>query len=513
MKKAEVASICGLLLMTLGATLLCPLGVAYALDSHEEIPAFWKSIAISFVTGGLLFWGFRRDRSELGRREGFVIVALGWALLSAFGALPFWLAAPVGGIPSYLDAYFETMSGFSTTGASILTDIEALPKGLLFWRSMTHWLGGMGIVVLTVAILPFLGAGGYQIFRAEVPGPTADKLRPRIAQTAKILWSVYVVLTLIQVLLLVAPMGWYDACCHAFGTLATGGFSTKNGSVADYASVYVDSVIIVFMILAGANFVLHYRLALGKGLSHLGDAEFRFYFGLIAFSTAFITVLLYYSQFPGKGTAENLAKYDTISGCFRYALFQVSALVTTTGFVTADFDAWPNPCRVVIVLLMICGGCAGSTGGGVKVIRIVVLVKYGFREIARLVRPHAVVAVKVGGESIEREVVARVMGFMALYSVLFFISVGLMSIILHFQPLDATASVNRAAQDNSAITAFGAVLATIGNIGPGFAEVGPVENFSAIPGIGKVLLIFCMLLGRLEIFAVLVVLLPLTWRR
>ncbi|MEM7262124.1 MAG: TrkH family potassium uptake protein [Planctomycetota bacterium] len=511
MRRAAVASICGLLLMTLGGTLLAPLGIAYLFDSQEEIPALWKSIAITFFVGAMLFFGFRRDRSELGGREGFAIVALGWTILSAFAALPFYLAP--NGIPSYLDAYFETMSGFSTTGASILTDIEALPKGLLFWRSMTHWLGGMGIVVLTVAILPFLGAGGYQIFRAEVPGPTADKLKPRIAQTAKILWSVYLALTLIEIGLLLPVMSWYDATCHAFGTLATGGFSTLNGSVADYSSVYVDTVMTIFMILAGANFVLHFRFATGHGFSHLINAEFRVYFGIIIVGALVITGFLYLSEFPDKAVGVNEAKYESWGSCFRYAIFQVSAIVTTTGFVTADFDAWPNPCRAILALLMVFGGCAGSTGGGVKVIRILVLVKYGVREVHRLIRPHEVAPVKVGGENIEREVVARVMGFMSLYLVLFFLAVMTMSIILHFQPMLENANTLRPDQDRTMITSFGSVLATFGNVGPGFADVGPVENFAGVPSLGKALLILCMLMGRLEIYAVIVLFVPLMWRR
>ncbi len=522
MRLAPVFKTCGLILLTLAGTLILPLGVALLLGSQSEALGFVVTILVSLLGGLGLFFAFRRSEQDLGTREGFVIVAFGWLLLAAVGALPFILID--GGIPSYLDAFFETMSGFTTTGASILDDrlqIESLPPGLLFWRCMTHWLGGMGIVVLTVAVLPFLGAGGYQMLRAEVPGPTADKLQPRIAQTAKILWTVYLLLTVVEILLLLPKMNLYDATCHAFATLATGGFSTKNLSVDAFDSAYVDYVITAFMLIAGANFVLHYRMLVGKGIPHLFDTEFRLYALCIGIATLFITISLYSADFADKLLVPE--KYDSISSCFRYAIFQVGAVTTTTGFVTADFDGWPNACRIVIALLMVIGGCAGSTGGGIKMVRVLVLVKYGFREIQRIIRPHAVIPVKVGGEPIDKETVSRVMGFLALYSIVFFASVFAMSLILSSESaarhssgsgqITTEASEVRYEADNEALTAFGSVIATLGNIGPGFAGVGPTKNFAEIPASGKVLLIFCMLVGRLEIYSVLLIFFPQAWRR
>lgn len=506
--------------MTLAGAMALPMLVSLLDRNWPELFAFLEAIAITFCSGAVFFWGFRKRDVQLKAREGFAIVAVGWAALSAFGALPFWLAPE--GIPSYLDAYFETISGFTTTGASVVDHIEpeiaadgsilhpGLSRGVLFWRSLTHWLGGMGIVVLTVAILPFLGAGGYQMLRAEVPGPTADKLQPRIAQTAKILWFVYVLLTVVEILMLLPVMGWFDATCHAFGTLATGGFATKNASLAHYDSVYIDVVVTVFMVLAGTNFVLHYRFLIGKGMSHLNDSEFRFYFSIIICATIFIAAFLYWGSYPAKLDPEQAARYESAGDCIRHSAFQVSAVITTTGFVTADFDRWPNPARVVLALLMVFGGCAGSTGGGVKIIRILVLVRFGIREVQRLVRPHAVIPLKIGGHTIEREVVSRVMGFLALYLVVFFLSVFTMTLILEASgpPNDTYVENNK-----SLVTAFGAVLATIGNIGPGFAGVGPMENFADLPAAAKLLCMFCMLVGRLEIYAVLVIMIPLTWKR
>lgn len=520
MKKSVVISFCGLLLMMLSSTMVLPLIVSLIDHDWAEVAAFGESIAITLFAGAVAYWGFRQPDVTLKSREGFAIVAVGWAALSAFGALPFWLAPH--GIPSYLDAYFETISGFTTTGASVVEHIEpqfaadgtmihhGLSRGVLFWRSLTHWLGGMGIVVLTVAILPFLGAGGYQMLRAEVPGPTADKLQPRIAQTAKLLWFVYVLLTVAEIALLLPVMGWFDATCHAFGTLATGGFATKDASLAHYDSVYVDLIVTVFMILAGTNFVLHYRFLVGKGIGHLRDSEFRLYFSIIIGATIFIAAFLYWGHYPDKADPDTASRYESLGDCARHAAFQVGSIVTTTGYVTADYDSWPNPVRVVIALLMIFGGCAGSTGGGVKMVRILVLVRYGIREVRRVIRPHAILPLKIGGHTIEREVVARVMGFLALYLVIFFLSVFAMTLILEGwgPPTDTYAGNN-----HSLITAFGAVLATIGNIGPGFAGVGPMENFAELPGAAKILCMFCMLVGRLEIYAVLVVMIPLTWRR
>lgn len=513
MKKVAVFYIIGILLLFLAAAMTVPLGVAMSYGSSTEYGPFLLSIAIT-VAVGLGLFAFCRGKANPGNdlraREGFAIVALGWLVISAFGALPFWLTE--GGMPSFIDAYFETISGFSTTGASILTEPESLPRGLLFWRSFTHWFGGMGIVVLTVAILPFLGAGGYQLLRAEAPGPTADRLAPRIAETAKTLWILYLVLTVLEILLLLPVMGWFDASCHSFGTLATGGFSTRNNSIAAYDSVYVETVITLFMLIAGANFVLHANLIRGRGLLHATDSEFRFYVGLVVVATLVIASFLYFGDFPDQGA--NPAKYDGFGQCFRYSMFQVASIITTTGYGTADFDQWPNVCRVLLVLLMFVGGCSGSTGGGVKCIRVLVLLKYGIREVMHIVQPHAILRVRIGEHNVDKEVVGRVLGFFALWFVLFGFAVVAMTVILGSSgDLDTISAADaQVDQMRSLETAFTSVLATFGNIGPGLADVGPMQNFASIPPLGKVLLIFCMLLGRLEIYCVLILLLPSTWR-
>ena len=517
MRFRPILAVLGLLILTLSGVLLIPLGVAWGLDSNHELPAFYTTIGICLVIG-MVLWGANRDRQkEIRAREAFAVVGLGWATLSFFGSLPFWLAP--GGIPDLLDAYFETMSGFTTTGATILTDIEALPPGLLFWRSLTQWFGGMGIVLLTVAVLPLLGSGGVQMMRAEMPGPTTEKLAPRVAQTATMLWGLYLLLTVIVAGLLLPVMDWFDAVTLSFSTLATGGFSTKNASIAHFDSTYVDAVITVFVLIAAVNFVLHYRALFQGRPVYYRNSELRFFVGLIVLSIIFVTLMLHLGTYPDR--IENAEKYGTIGQCFRYASFQVASIGTGAGFVTADFDHWPNACRVVLIVLMVVGGCAGSTAGGIKIFRVLTLVKYGLREIALLIRPHAVLPIKIGGEAIEREVIARVMGFLALWMLLFLVSVLLLSFVLDpawsedAGSLSASSAqmVSGALEDDHLLTALGATLSTIGNVGPGIAGVGPLENFSAIPAIGKVLLIFLMLLGRLEIYAVLVIFIPMAWKR
>ncbi|MEE8143103.1 MAG: potassium transporter TrkG [Planctomycetota bacterium] len=510
-------SIIGLLVMFLALTLCIPLLVAYAYGSYDEIPAFYQSIGICFVVGLMAFGvgRFLRTGDELRIREAFGVVAIGWTIISLLGALPFWLAGDRG-IPSFLDAFFESMSGFTTTGSSILLP-ESLPRGLLFWRSFTHWFGGMGIVVLTVAVLPLFGGGGYQLLRAEAPGPTADKFRPRIADTAKLLWYVYLALTLAEIALLLPKMDLYDAICHAFGTVATAGFSTRNASIAAFNSVYVETVILVFMLLSGVNFALHIRMLRGHGILHYRDTEFRFYLGLVAVGVLIMTALLLLGDYPAR--LDDPEKYSSFGGCFRAAAFQVASIVTTTGYSTADFDSWPNVCRLLLVLLMVVGACSGSTGGGTKCLRILVAFKYGLREITQLIRSHAVLPLKVGGHSMNREIVARVLGFLILWLMLFVVAVIAMTLVLDSAELPSTAvddEFSLSAQlmrERSFETAFGAVLATLANIGPGIAEVGPTQNYAAIPPLGKAILIFLMLAGRLEIYCVLVLFLPLTWKR
>ena len=409
------------------------------------------------------------------------------------------------------------MSGFTTTGATILPDVQILPKGLLFWRSLTHWLGGMGIVTLSLAIFPAMGVAAYQMFRGEVPGPSADKLQPRLAETAKILWGVYILLSVAETLLLMAGgMPLFDSLCHTFGTMATGGFSTKNASIGYYKNPYFDWVIILFMFLAGTNFLLHYRVLIqGRFKSLKEDREFHFYTFTILISIAFVSLFLYFNGLPPEKqsashyrhnpmtTAEmtehvekEAAKVSSAEGAFRFASFQVVSITTTTGFCTADFDVWPNICRLLLLVLMFWGGCAGSTGGGMKMVRIMVVLKAAYNQLRKIGRPRLISLVKVGKTALQESLVANILAFFVLYMFLFILSTVFMTL---FVP--------------DLVTAIATVSATLGNIGPGLAGIGAIENYAWIPVAGKWILILCMLLGRLEIFTVLLIFRPSIWKK
>ncbi|MDA0336791.1 MAG: TrkH family potassium uptake protein [bacterium] len=482
MHLSRVIHILGLLLMFQACTMLLPLPFCFYYASGDHT-AFLLSAAITFVCGGIAYRFTRIDRDLL-PKEGFAVVTFSWLALSAFGALPFVLS---GAIPSYTDAFFETMSGLSTTGASILTDIEALPRGALFWRSLNHWIGGMGIIVLSLAILPFLGVGGMQLFKAEIPGPVVDKLTPRITETAKILWAVYFALTVAEALLLMfGGLDLFDALCHTFGTMATGGFSTRNASVAAYDSAYIEYVIIFFMLIAGANFSLHFHALRGQWRGYLRNREFHFYLSLIGM--AFLVI--------SASSTFRAGMYPDWEEAFRKTLFQVVSIITTTGYGTADYELWSFTAQFVLFSLMFVGGCAGSTGGGMKVMRIHLLVKFVSREITRLVHPRAVVPVRMGGHAVDRDVVANVLGFFVLFMFSFAGGVFIMSELGMDMP-----------------TSFGAVAATLGNVGPGLGAVGPTDNYSAVPAAGKWVLSLLMLMGRLEIYTVIVLLSPATWQR
>jgi trk system potassium uptake protein TrkH len=455
-----------------------PFSFYYGGGDHH---ALLISAAVTAMVG-FLAYRFTTLERTLRAREGFAIVTFGWLGFSVFGSLPYLLS---GAIPSFTDAFFETISGFTTTGATILTDIEELPHGLLFWRSLTHWLGGMGIIVLSLAILPFLGVGGMQLFKAEVPGPVADKLTPRVTETAKILWGVYVLLSAVQTLLLIlGGMTLFDALCHTFGTMATGGYSTRNASVGAYDSAYIDYVITAFMFLAGANFSLHYRFLRGQWWAYRRDREFLVYAGIVLVATGVIGAELWWYN------------YDSFAEALRYALFQVVSIQTTTGYGTADYEHWSPSSQYVLWILMFVGGCAGSTGGGMKVMRLHLLFKFSVAEFTRLLHPNAVVPVRMRKVAVPREVVTTILGFFVLYIFLFTLGVLLMTLL----GLDI-------------LSALGAVAATLGNIGPGLGAVGPTDNYAFIPAIGKWILSLLMLLGRLEIFTVLVLFSPAFWKR
>ncbi len=470
----------GALLLFLAIALLLPLPFSWFYGDGVA-PAFLLSAAIAAICGGWLYRSFRSDK-DLTVREGFAVVTFGWTLFALFGALPFIFS---GAIPSYIDAFFETMSGFTTTGSTILIDIEAMAPSLLLWRSLTQWLGGMGIIVLSLAILPMLGVGGMQLFKAEVPGPTADRLRPRIQDTAKLLWGVYVLLTGTEVLLLMTGgMSFFDGINHAFTTMATGGFSTRNASVAAYNSAYIDWVITAFMFLAGVNFSLHYLALRGRIGDFLLNEEFRFYLGLTAVGIALITLLNMDGTYPD--LLDNL----------RYSAFQVVSIMTTTGFGTADYELWPVLCQYLLVFAMFIGGCAGSTGGGMKVARILLLIKHAQVQVYRLIHPRAVRLVKLGHRPVDKEVMQSILGFFALYMGVFVVA----SFIMAGVGMDLP-------------SAGASVIATLSNIGPGLGSVGPVDNFAHVPAFGKLVLAFCMLLGRLELFTVLVLIFPSFWRK
>ena len=472
--------ILGALLLYLAGTLLVPAAVSLIYQDGTLLP-FLAAALFTGLTGAVLL-KLPEGRGEPSVRDGFAIVTFGWLVFACFGALPFVLS---GAIPSYLDALFETMSGFTTTGASILTDIEALPPSLLFWRAATQWLGGMGIIVLSLAILPMLGVGGMQLFKAEVPGPTADRLRPRIQDTAKLLWVVYVLLTAAETLLLMAGgMSLFDAVCHAFATLATGGFSTRNTSVAAYDSAYIDGVVTLFMFLAGVNFSLHYQALRGRLDQFWRNEEFRFYLCVTLGATL---ILLLFNQ----GNV-----YGSFFDNLRYSSFQASSILTTTGFGTADYEQWPVLSQYLLVFLMFIGGCAGSTGGGMKVARMLLLFKHAHVQVYRLIHPRAVRLVKLGSQPVDREVMQAILGFFALFMGLFVI-----------------ASFLLAACGMDLISAGAAVIATLSNIGPGLGSVGPTDNFAHVPAFGKAVLILCMLMGRLELYTVLVLVFPSFWRK
>lgn len=478
----HVLKVVGVLTVALAGTMLIPLLVGVFHHDRSVLP-FGTALAATLAGGMALYLIGRTDRTEfVSQREGMAIVALGWTVAGFFGALPFYFE---GEFPTFVDAFFESVSGFTTTGASVLTDIESVSKGLLLWRSLIQWLGGMGIIVLGIAILPFLGVGGMQLYKAEVPTPVPDKLQPRIRDTALILWKVYALITVAEVLALWAGgMSLYDAVNHALTTLPTGGFSTKNASVAQFDSLYFDLVISFFMVLAGINFSLHYQLLKGQTLAFWRDSECRFFLGAVLVLTLLVAFDVWRSV------------YATLGEALRYGLFQVVSIVTTTGYATADYEQWPAMSQLILLLCMFLGASAGSTGGGMKCLRIMLCFKFCYKELFSLIHPRAVTHVKIAGKTVPDDVLRSVLGFLALYMGLF----GFCSVLLAGLGVDF-------------ITAFGAVAATLGNIGPGFGMVGPVENYAQIPYLGKWLLIWCMLLGRLEIFTVIILLVPEFWRK
>lgn len=471
-----------ILLMILSGFMSTAVLWSWHYDESETINSLLISIWITLLSGIILYiLSYKHNQSNIGKKEGYIIVTLTWLSISFFGALPFFIS---GAIPSYTDAFFETMSGFTTTGATILNDIESVSKGLLFWRSMTQWLGGMGIIVLTLAILPILGIGGMQLFVAEAPGTTPSKLHPRITETAKRLWGIYIIFTLLQTLLLIlGGLNFFDSICHAFTTMATGGFGTYNDSIAGF-SAYNQYVIILFMILAGTSFSLHYYALKGTFSKLTNNEEFKFYLKLISIITIVFTASILIFEQTGFEKA------------FRDSLFQVVSIITTTGFVTVDYLEWKGFMWFIIFLLMFTGGCIGSTGGGLKMIRVLIFLKNSRLELKRLIHPMAIVPVRINKKTIPPEIIQNFLAFQLIYLLLFIAGTLFMTVL----ELDF-------------VSAIGATAATIGNIGPGIGSVGPVETYAHIPDIGKWILSFFMLIGRLELFTVLLLFSPSFWKK
>jgi trk system potassium uptake protein TrkH len=532
MHKTAVGYAIGKLMQVMGLALLVPLGIGvfdnrqlplFQLFLAPQIVGFVVAIAFSLVAGTLLVILCRGGQGLQRIKEGYAIVTFGWLGLAFIAAIPlysYFVAERGAGFHSVLlsftDAYFEVMSGFTTTGASILSNVEAMPRSLLFLRALTHWLGGMGIITLAIAIFPAMGVSGYQMFRGEVPGPSHDKLRPRLAHTASVLWGVYVLLSVAEtVLLLLGGMNLFDAVCHTFATMATGGFSTKNASIAAYNSDFIQWVITIFMYFAGINFLLHFRALRGDLGSLRKNKEFTFYSMVIAFAIIITTGVLYLRGLAPEESAaarfraspittdefhthylEQSKKIEGLYDSFRVASFQTLSITTTTGFTTADFDLWPHFLRLLLVVLMFFGGCAGSTGGGMKMIRILIVVRMMWNELRRLTQPRLVAPVKIGDQIIDDPRIVNVAAFAMLFVGLFVITAVLMTLFIP----DLT-------------TAAACSIATIANIGPGLAGVGAMENYGWIPIPGKWILILSMLLGRLEIFTVLIVLRPSVWRK
>jgi trk system potassium uptake protein TrkH len=484
-----ILNILGAMLALTGFTMMVPSLIAWSYN-EPDLVGHLQSMGICMGIG-IPVWLFTRKSRSLNNKDGFAIVTLAWLLIALAGAMPFYLS---GAIPNFTDAWFESMSGVTTTGASIIGNpntlphlpngIESLTHGVLYWRSFIQWIGGMGIIVFTIAILPLLGAGGVQLFKAEVPGPVADKIRPRVKETAKILWMVYVGLTAAEAILLsISGMPWFDAICHAFTTMPTGGFSTQNASIAAYANPAIHYIIILFMFIAGVNFTLHFRALTGNIKLCFKDPEFLTYIGITFAATLFIFLNIASAQ--GDWTHDN----------FLSSLFQSVSILTTTGYGSADYEIWPFFSQYLILILMFIGGMGGSTGGGMKVARIILLVKYAATETRRMLHSRAIIPIRIGDRYIGEDVVRNTLGFFLFYMSIF----GITALILTTLNLDIE-------------SAIGAAASAIGNIGPGLGAFGPTDNYALLHPIGKWMLTFCMLLGRLEIFTIMVLFSRTFWK-
>ncbi len=479
MNNRMILKVLGYVLILISMTMIIPLLIAF-FNHGTDTFAFLVSIGITGAFGALLSQ-IPLKKKTIRTREGLAIVTFSWLFASLFATLPFMLS---GAIPSFFDAFFECTSGFSTTGATIIRNIEILPLGILFWRSFTHWIGGMGILVVAVAVLPLLGSGAFHIFKAESPGPITEKLVPRIKDTASILYIAYIALTLFEIILLMfGGMSLFDAAVHTFGTLGTGGFSTKNGSIGAYNSNYIFIVISIFMILSGANFSLYYELISGRWRDVLKNEEFRLYIGILTVAVVALTVNTHFTL------------YNNWYQSFVHSLFQASSIMTTTGYSTTDFDLWSGFSKGILFILMFVGGSAGSTGGSVKVVRILVLYKILQREFLKILHPRSVIGIKINQQSIPSDIVTNIVSFFILYIAIFVGS----SLLISLEGI-------------SWISATSSVAATLGNIGPGFDFVGPTRTYADFSNASKMLFSILMITGRLELFTVIVLFSPKFWR-
>lgn len=473
-----VLGVLGSILWLLAAFMVVPLFVAFYYD--ETLFTFGFPLIITVLVAFVFSLFFTKVEEEWNMKEGFFIVASGWLIAAIIYSLPYMLE----GVPP-LNALFESMSGVTATGATALSDIESHSKSLLFWRGMTQWLGGMGIIMLFIAILPKLGIAGRQMFRAEVPGLHEEQLRPRIRETAKILWLVYITLSVAEVIVLdLAGLSFYDSITHTFTSISCSGFSPYSDSIAAFNNPLVEGIFIVFMFLGGANFALHYKTIFSDRKSLIKDQEFKFYFSIIVIATLVLAYMLF------------TTRVYSLADAFRYSSFQVISILTTTGYATADFNLWPDSSRFILFLLMFIGGCAGSTSGGVKVVRLLLLLKYAQKVLFKVLHPKAVVPVRFNGKTVPEDVIHSIVSFMVIYFMIFVVS----STMLSLMGMDF-------------VTSLSASIATLGNVGPGLGLVGPMASFDSIPDLGKLILTANMWIGRLEVFTVMVILTPAFWRR
>ena len=476
-----IIRIIGILLLLETTMFLVCSGVSFYYRESDMLD-FWKAGGITAGVGLLLAFLGKGGERQLTRRDGYVLVSFAWVAFSLFGMLPFYIG---GYIPDITNAFFETMSGFSSTGATILNNIESLPHGILFWRSMTQWIGGLGIIMFTIAVLPIFGISGLQVFAAEASGPTHDKVHPRIGITAKWIWSIYAGITALLVgLLMLGGMDWFDSICHAFATTGTGGFSTKQASVAHYSSPYIEYVISIFMFISGINFTLLLLFVNRKFKKFISNAELKFYFGSVILFTAIIALVLYYTSRMG------------MEESFRKSLFQVNSLQTSTGFATDDYMKWTPVLWGLFTIIMLMGACAGSTTGGLKCIRMVILTKVSRNEFKHILHPNAVLPIRINKQVIPPSIVSTVLAFCFIYLIIIIVSTLLMM-----------------AMGVGTAESLGCVISSIGNMGPGLGETGPAYSWNALPDAAKWLLSFLMLLGRLELFTVLLLFTPDFWKR